>query len=191
MVTPGAGHARRVNGILGLLCRELFPGLVTIGGREEPAYTFDHYVAAGDQEDRERRIFNNKAERVKGELWVSIRCSTLLNTTLSLNNLQIMQHSSCICAQDFYRCAPGEEASADAVAHAACWKLVKDLHYEARVQAVIDYFAALKISVKKTEARNMKLTKEQYLAVCKSILFYSKIKYSKYDLVICRTLDVL
>jgi hypothetical protein len=76
-----------------------------------------------------------------------------------------MQHPSCIYAQDFYRCVPGQEALADVVAHAACWKLVKDLHYEARVQAVIDYYAALKISVKKPEARKIKLTKEQYMAV--------------------------
>lgn len=89
-VEPGAAHSRKVNGILGLLCRELFPGLVTIGGREEPAYTFDHYVAAPDAEDREGRRFANKAERVKAELWVSICCTTLLNTSHSLNNLQIM-----------------------------------------------------------------------------------------------------
>lgn len=51
------------------------------------------------------------------------------------------------------------------MAHTACLKLVKDLHYESRVQAIIDYYAALKISVKKQAARQMKLTREQYLAV--------------------------
>jgi hypothetical protein len=37
----------------------------------ELAYTFDHYAAAPDAEDRDGRVFNNKAERVKQELWVS------------------------------------------------------------------------------------------------------------------------
>ena len=37
--------------------------------------------------------------------------------------------------QDFYRCAPGYEARANQVANKACYKLVKDMHYEARVQS--------------------------------------------------------
>ena len=86
----GIAHDRKVNGILGLLYREMFLGLVTIGGKEEPAYTFDHYGACPDWEDPSGRVFGNKAERVKAELWVSIRCTTLLNTSHSLNNLQIM-----------------------------------------------------------------------------------------------------
>ena len=41
--------------------------------------------------------------------------------------------------QDFHRCEPGYEAIAAKVADTACRKLVKDMHYEARVQAVITY----------------------------------------------------
>jgi hypothetical protein len=38
------------NGILGLLCREHFPGLVEYAGVTSPAFTFDHYaVAVGDR----------------------------------------------------------------------------------------------------------------------------------------------
>jgi hypothetical protein len=36
------------------------------------AYTFDHYAVALDAVDRYDREFNNKAERVKQELWVSL-----------------------------------------------------------------------------------------------------------------------
>jgi hypothetical protein len=63
--SAGAAHKRSVNGILGLLCREHFPSLVEYGGVTEPVYTFDHYAAAPDAEDRDGRIFNSKAERVK------------------------------------------------------------------------------------------------------------------------------
>jgi len=67
-VAAGA-HNRHVNGILGLLCRLYFPGLVEFGGAQEPAYTWDHYVAFPDLPDRDGRVFPNKAERVKAELW--------------------------------------------------------------------------------------------------------------------------
>lgn len=83
-------HTRQVNGILGLLCREHFPGLVEYAGVREPAYTFGHYVAADDAEDRAGRVFNNTAERVKAELWVSLPPNTLLNTSHSLDILEIM-----------------------------------------------------------------------------------------------------
>ena len=43
--------------------------------------------------------------------------------------------------QDFYRCTPGYEARANQVANKACYKLVKDMHYEARVQANVRYIA--------------------------------------------------
>ena len=46
--------------------------------------------------------------------------------------------------QDFYRCEPGYEAMVTQVADTACPKLVKDMHYEARVQAVITYCADVK-----------------------------------------------
>ena len=64
-------HTRSVNGILGLLCREHYPGLVEYAGVRGPAYTFNHYAAAPDAPDRDGRVFNNKAERLKQELWVS------------------------------------------------------------------------------------------------------------------------
>ena len=58
--------------ILGLLCREHFPGLVEYATVMGPAYTFDHNVVVADAVDRDGREFNNKAERVKQELWVSL-----------------------------------------------------------------------------------------------------------------------
>jgi hypothetical protein len=66
------GHDHNPNGILNLLCREHFPGLVEYAGVTGPAYTFDHYAVAPDAVDRDDREFNNKAERVKQELWASL-----------------------------------------------------------------------------------------------------------------------
>ena len=66
------GHRRNPNDILGLLCREHFPGLVEYDGVTGPAYTFDHYVVTPDAVDRDDREFNNKAERVKQEFWVNL-----------------------------------------------------------------------------------------------------------------------
>ena len=76
----GGGHTRLVNGILGLRCREHFPGLVEYAGVTGPTYSFDHYAVAPDEEP-----FNNKAARVKVEFWVSLPLTTLLNTSHSLD----------------------------------------------------------------------------------------------------------
>ena len=86
----GGDHNRKVNDILGLLCREHFPGLVAYAGQQQPAYTWDHYVAAPDVPDRDRRRFTNIAEWVKGELWVSIPRTTLLNKSHSLDILEVV-----------------------------------------------------------------------------------------------------
>jgi hypothetical protein len=72
VVENARGHGCNPNGILGLLYREHLLGLVEYAGVTGPAYTFDHYVVAPDAVDRDDREFNNKAERVKQELWVSL-----------------------------------------------------------------------------------------------------------------------
>ena len=56
-------HKRKPNDILGTLYRELYPGLVMHAGILEPAYTWDHYIAVPDAEDREGRSFG--VQRVK------------------------------------------------------------------------------------------------------------------------------
>ena len=68
--------------------------------------------------------------------------------------------------QDFYRCEAGYEARAAQVDHKACYKLVKDMHYEARVQTNVQNCADYeKRVVKKGIARNLYLTQDQYLKV--------------------------
>lgn len=68
-------HSRKANGILGILCRRHFPGIVLHAGKNEPAYTIEHYTAARDILDRRGRVFDNKAVRVYTELWVSLHIS--------------------------------------------------------------------------------------------------------------------
>ena len=55
----GGDHACHMNGILGLLIKEKFPGLV---------YTWAHYAAVPDTPDWDGRVFADKAQRVKAEL---------------------------------------------------------------------------------------------------------------------------
>ena len=78
-VVVSGGNAQLVNGILGLLCRQHFPGIVTYASKTEPAYSFDHYTVALNVE------YPNKAVRVKTEFWVSLSRTTLLNTSHSLD----------------------------------------------------------------------------------------------------------
>ena len=56
MVVSG-GSAWLVNGILGLLCMQHFPGIVTYASKTETVYSFDHYAIAIDAE------YPNKAAR--------------------------------------------------------------------------------------------------------------------------------
>ena len=86
----GGDHKRKPNGILGLLCKEHFPGLMQQAGMLEPAYTWDHYIAFRNVPDWDEKVFANKAERVMAELWVSHPSTTLLNTSYTLDILEIM-----------------------------------------------------------------------------------------------------
>ena len=68
--------------------------------------------------------------------------------------------------QDFYRCEDGMMTRAMQVANRACYKLVADMLYEARIQAVIDYKARIeKVKIYKRPTRDIRLTLEQYLRV--------------------------
>ena len=63
--------------------------------------------------------------------------------------------------QDFFRCKEGYEAKANAVVDKAAKKLIKDMHYEARIQAMIQYHAEiLRERIPKRAARTMSLTLE-------------------------------
>ena len=56
--------------------------------------------------------------------------------------------------------------SAMQVASKACYKLGADMLYEARIQAVIDYKARIeKVKIDKGLARDIRLTRKQYLQV--------------------------
>ena len=64
--------------------------------------------------------------------------------------------------QDFFKCAEGYEARAAKSFRGR----ISDMHYEARLQAIIDYCSIYEHrKVKKEDARLMHLTKEQYLKV--------------------------
>ena len=73
-----------MNGVLGLLIKDKFPGMVTRGDVTEPAYTWPHYSNAPDAPDSTGRVFPNRAERVKGELWVSFFLTILVRTILQI-----------------------------------------------------------------------------------------------------------
>jgi hypothetical protein len=85
----------------------------------------------------------------------------VLNTSHSLHILKIMNGIHRVCMQDFFRCQDGFEAKADVVATRCCKKLVVDMHYEARLQAIISFHATvLGEKVTKIDARTMWLTEE-------------------------------
>lgn len=68
--------------------------------------------------------------------------------------------------QDFYRCEEGTEVRAERNAHRACQKLLHDIHYEARLQAIVHYHAHYEHrKVTKRQAVTMTLEREDFLKV--------------------------
>jgi hypothetical protein len=68
--------------------------------------------------------------------------------------------------QDFYKCQHPYEEKVRVVAKESCKNLVHNMHYEARIQAVIDWHAINnRVVYKKEVARKMALIREQYLSV--------------------------
>ena len=67
----GAKPPRSMSGILGLLCRKHYPGLVEIDGKEEPAWSWKHYEAKPDVEDKWCRVYDHLGTRVVTDFWVS------------------------------------------------------------------------------------------------------------------------
>ena len=73
-------EARNVNGILGLLCREHFPGLVWASKDEDPVVpSFDQYALVATDTEHRKLV-----DQVIQELWVS------LSRTMALNSLHSM-----------------------------------------------------------------------------------------------------
>ena len=111
-------HKRKPNGILGLLCRQHFPGLVMHAGVLEPAYRWDHYMATPDATGRDGRNFTTKARRVVGELWVSHPRTKMVEISHSVSIFGMMIAIILwVYMQDFYRCDEGYEARANERAH--------------------------------------------------------------------------
>ncbi|TVU16233.1 hypothetical protein EJB05_39785 [Eragrostis curvula] len=103
-------------------------------GGQEPALTWAHYKRVADVPDEDGRDFRTVADRVVGELW------------------------------DFFRVEPEWRDRAVSRAYDACPKLITDMHYEARVQAVRTYYAKkLGRKIEKKAARTIWLAAEQYM----------------------------
>jgi hypothetical protein len=74
--------------------------------------------------------------------------------------------------QDFFRCEAGYEARVNVVATTSCKKLVVDMHYEARIQAIVNYHGfVIGKKVTKQDTRTMSLTRDQYLQVNTSLYY--------------------
>ena len=79
----GGGNSRHINGIQSLLIKEHYPGRVTHTGVTGPPYTWEAFAEVTDT------VHGNVAARIKAEFWVSLHRTALLNTTPSLDVLEI------------------------------------------------------------------------------------------------------
>ena len=99
---------------------------------------WEHYVACPVMTDWHDRVFSNKAERVVADLWVSFPRTTMLCTSLSKDIRELMiGFAESLCWVSIDACPSMTAALAQTY-----FKLVKDMHYEARVQTIITYNAS-------------------------------------------------
>jgi hypothetical protein len=160
LVLPG--DSRRINGILGALVREHFPGIVQYQGRNELAYTFSHYAEADDDE------YDNKAERVKAEFWVSLLHTKLLAQYITLVNICFPNNAWIhrLCMQRFFQPMAGTEAACAETLVAACRKRVTDMHYDVKARQAIAYYASKRgEKLDPAQAKRTTLSFEQYMQV--------------------------
>jgi hypothetical protein len=69
--------------------------------------------------------------------------------------------------QRYFKVKSGREDMVVRTAQRACHKYVRDMIYEARLQAHIDYYKSIKKEpLVKDGAKKVTLTKEQYLQLC-------------------------
>ncbi|KAI5016138.1 hypothetical protein ZWY2020_005989 [Hordeum vulgare] len=131
------GKCRHVNGVIGILLKEHFPGMVTFPGEGnvlEVARTWEHYKACEDVGTFNNIEVHNKAEWVFAEIW------------------------------DFYRCKDGKLEEAQVNVNIHCKKLVRNIFYYVRIIAVHSYkaFNGYKMATK-TPATKIFLTEEEYM----------------------------
>jgi hypothetical protein len=68
--------------------------------------------------------------------------------------------------QEFYKWEEGKEEAAKYVLENVCRKLVHDMHYEARIQAVVTFYGEhKKLPMPKKKAWRKYLKKEEYMQV--------------------------
>jgi hypothetical protein len=68
--------------------------------------------------------------------------------------------------QNYYKLEEGMKAVAELVITKACTKLVVDLHYEGRLQCIINWHRAiLREKITKDDARTLQLTRDEYIQV--------------------------
>lgn len=67
---------------------------------------------------------------------------------------------------DFYKCEEGKDQEAEHVQEKVCMRLVQDMHYDARVQAVVTYYVDKKKEpMTRDQAKTKYLEKDQYMQV--------------------------
>jgi hypothetical protein len=72
----------------------------------------------------------------------------------------------CVCLQTFFRYEEGPEERAKKNLVKSARNRISDMHYEERLTCIIKYYATrLGQKITKTQARQMSLTREQFLEV--------------------------
>ncbi|PUZ42522.1 hypothetical protein GQ55_9G589200 [Panicum hallii var. hallii] len=140
----GGGKRRNPNGVVTVILKECFPGLVNFNGRTEPPWTWEHYAAAPDAPDEDGVEYSNCLERVEERFWQYFRWATDPEDTEAEKTKK--------------------EHDARRVLRNVIKKRVSQMYYEERKTAVVFYYARVKKEkITRTQACGIRLTETQYM----------------------------
>ncbi|KAL6643327.1 hypothetical protein ACP70R_018992 [Stipagrostis hirtigluma subsp. patula] len=125
---------RSPNGIIGLLIRRNYPGIVTYKGSQVAAHKFDHYRVVPEPTPNSTQQPTSALQKIETKFW------------------------------HYFKWADGKEAAAKRVVRNVIKKLVPNAFYEARLQSIITYHRyVLKAKISRSEARKEYPQVEEYM----------------------------
>ncbi|CAN6351985.1 unnamed protein product [Urochloa humidicola] len=125
--------SRSPNGIIGLLIRRNYPGIVTYKGSRVAAHKVCHYSVVPEPTPNSTQQPTSALHKIETKFWY------------------------------YFKWADGKEARAKTVVRNVIKKLIPNAFYEARLQSIIAYHRGLKVYISRSEACKMYPPVQDYM----------------------------
>ena len=150
-------ESRSPNGIIGLLIRRNYPGIVTYKGSRVVAHKVCHYSVVPEPTPNSTQQPTSALHKIETKFWVRKQ----------FNFSSILHPHILICVwmfQYYFKWADGKEVGAKRVVQNVIKNLLPNAFYEARLQSIIAYHRHVrKVYISRSEACKMYPPVQQYM----------------------------